>query len=88
MFGGDVGLFIIYFMDEAGWFLGAPIITFSDDQKMCLLDINVGVWHTITERRINGPMQIIHLMCYATFLSGNRRQFIHPCRLRTTLMFD
>ena len=56
MFGGDFGLFLVYFMDEARWFLGAPIIpitTFSDDQKMHLLDVNVGVWHTITERRIN-----------------------------------
>jgi hypothetical protein len=78
VFSVDVGLFLVYFMAEARWFLGAPIIpiTFSDDQKMHLLDINVGVWHTITERRINGPLQIIHLMCYATFLSGKCRQFI------------
>jgi len=70
---------------------GAPVIpitTFSDDQKMHLLDINVGVWHTITERRINGPLQIIQLTCYTTFLSANFRPFIHPFRLHTTLMYD
>jgi len=56
VFGGDVGLFLVYFRDEARWFLGAAIIPrtkFSYDQKIHLLDVNVGVWHTITERRIN-----------------------------------
>jgi hypothetical protein len=91
VFGGDFGLFLVYFMDEARWFSGAPIIprtTFSDDQKMHLIDINVGVWHTITERRINGPLQIIQLMCYAPFLSANCGPFIHPFRLHTTLMYN
>jgi hypothetical protein len=91
VFGGDVGIFIVYFMAEARWFSGAPIIprtTFSDDQKMHLLDINVGVWYTITERIINGPLQIIQLVCYATFLSANCRLFIRPFRLHTTLMYD
>ena len=34
VFGGDVDPFLVYFMDEARWFLGAliiPITTFSDD---------------------------------------------------------
>jgi len=56
VFDGNVGLFLVYFMDEARWFSGAPIIhrtKFSYDQKIHLLDVNVGVWHTITERRIN-----------------------------------
>ena len=42
---------------------------------MHLLDINVGVWHTITEIRINGPLQIVHLLRYATFLSANVGHF-------------
>jgi len=35
--GGDVSLFLVYFMDEARWFSGAsiiPRITFIDDQKI------------------------------------------------------
>ena len=88
VFGGDVGLSLVYSMDDTRWFLGASVIprtTFSDEQKMHLLDINVDVWRTITERSINGPLQIIQLMCYATFLS-----FIHPFRLHmsVTLMYD
>jgi len=58
---------------------------------MHLLDINVGVWHTITERRINGPLQIIHLMCYAHFcqeIVGSSFTHLDSIKLLCTIRFE
>ena len=56
---GDVSHLLVYLTDEGRLYLGAHRTTYNADQKMHLQNMNFGVWHAITARRSNEPLQTI-----------------------------